>query len=1022
MATLSVRAHIVLAAAISAVPMAALATAANDPGYTPVAGQEFFVSTSGATALGAFTRANTGSPTSTPDPDVALTRSTFSLGSDQLRIGNTFYTRTAVTGQFLAISNYIVQGGGTPDTDEPALTNDRLVYQYLERGSVNGLNDLINSNGLRVGSPATLPPTPTASQPMWKNGTFIGPGTFENRGVPITAQGPVRIAWSDVRFQQGFSVVGAANATRKTNQTGYGLGKGNVGGTNFQKLTPSEQIVGGVADSTTYVRNETLAVVPFNLVANPGSGLTRVTREEGGWLQAAGRLQNGANFNSSTRDAGSGTRNQGALNLGVDPSWAAGERDRLSLDSTSYNFTDPAGVSVTVAQGSEAPPTRSLLAGSAGTGVHINERRTGPMIRFADRGGGSILRETVFSSRMGVGILSGGDSRSNSNGNAGTTSTVAPVRALAIDFGHGVGTQDFRQATAKNVTDGKYDLWSATQAITISGTIDPDGAGAGVGTLVTTATNTAGTIYNDQDDELGVTPGPGAGSLTHSGIHRKFLNNITGSVANDLGSAETVRTPVEAIGAAGFILPQIMKVEKPYDGEATTSRTLGTTPPPGGTLSEQDLYSALIDNPSSAVVTQNAWVDPAAQTGLGSGDVRYNIYALSNTASSSNGNADLSIRITDRNVLVGDLNNDEVRDLQDTASLAQAYANPQAFAATQTGTAALDTGLVSIKSGGLVTLPGATATAQLINANLVVLTDFNSDGNLALQAGSVTLNGTEGSAGRVVQRSDIRYFLWGASVDTSAFNSATTMFLNGTNVNLTAAQNRMENGVRMGSLKKVQAITTFNSTLNGLVGTTVNPATGLNYTQGEVDEMKFSKFDVNGSDDILADSANGHRGLTIADAKLVNDAVGLDYTNFDHVMSTNIDLVATSMSDSDSITTHIDPDGAGAGESDFQEIRAALGIHLLDGDTDFDRDVDSVDFTELAANYGSTGLKWSDADFTFDGKVTTLDFNGLAGNFGSTAPLPGSVPGATLGATVPEPMTASILALGAMGIISRRRR
>lgn len=103
------------------------------------------------------------------------------------------------------------------------------------------------------------------------------------------------------------------------------------------------------------------------------------------------------------------------------------------------------------------------------------------------------------------------------------------------------------------------------------------------------------------------------------------------------------------------------------------------------------------------------------------------------------------------------------------------------------------------------------------------------------------------------------------------------------------------------------------------------------------------------------------------------------------------------------------------------------------GDINLDGAVDSFDFNAFVTGYGKTsGGIWADGNFDYNdgGKVNTLDFNYLAGNFGAgpiSAVLPGDVlgggvPSATLGAVVPEPAALSVLALGAMGLIGRRRR
>ena len=1011
--TLSVRARLAIAAATAlCIPSLSTAAVNNDVGYAGP-GREFIVSTSGATALGAFTRANNGSPTAVP-PQGSYTRSSFSLGQSSLRIGQTVYTRVGASGQFYGISNL-----GVSDPLEPGLNNDRIVYQYLERGSINGLNDLINSNNLRIGgAPAgPQPPFPTLNQPLWQNGNYLaptGPGTYTtNGGYTYTespqSQGPVRIAWSDVRFEQGLSVPASGSLTagsgRTPTQAGYGLGRGAIGGSNFQQLASATTVDGGVDPSTTYLRNNTLAVVPFNIVANPGTGLGRLTREEGGFLQATGRLPNGANFNASTRDAGSGTRNQGALNLGVDPSWGSGERDRVSLAPT-YQDVDPNGNLVTITQGvSEANPERSIRTGSLT--VDLNERRISPTIRFADKTGGSILREVVVNSRMALGVLSAGDSRSSA-GTALSTNTNAPLRALALDFGNGDG---FNQATAFNVTEGRYDLWSASQAITVSGTIDPDGSGPGTGTLVTSAANTAGTFYNDIDDEAPL------GTLSsRTGVARKFLTNITGSIANDPGSAtlETVRTPADAILNAGFILPQIMNVEKPFDGQPDQLRNGGTgrstTPPPGGGLSEQGLWDIVVGAGTSTLVTQNNWVDPSTQNGnLAGGGVRYNVFAQSNTSSTSNANADVTITVNSRTVLAGDMNGDGVRDLGDTEELALAYANAQAYAATQTGSLTLNTGTFALRtSNGLVTVPGADAAQRLVNANLVVLTDFNSNGNIPAQDGSVTLVG--------VERADVRYFLYGATVDTSAFNNAATVTLNGNVKNLSAVENRRENGVRLGQLRKNEGIIRFNSALDGLVGNTVNPATSGSYTQGEIDAIKFDRFDVN-SDGIV----------NRADALIVDRNVGSSYTDLQTVLATSDDLVAAELND-DNVISHVDPntgasfDGTLAdiadlrADSDFQQMRTRLGAGLLDGDANFDGTTNIADFSVLGARFNTPATRWSEADFNFDGNTNIADFSLLAAQFNNVAPT------AARGAAVPEPAAIGMGLVAAGGLLMRRRR
>jgi len=89
------------------------------------------------------------------------------------------------------------------------------------------------------------------------------------------------------------------------------------------------------------------------------------------------------------------------------------------------------------------------------------------------------------------------------------------------------------------------------------------------------------------------------------------------------------------------------------------------------------------------------------------------------------------------------------------------------------------------------------------------------------------------------------------------------------------------------------------------------------------------------------------------------------------------------------------------------------------GDSNVDGVVDTVDFNLLASNFSQSGKSWQDGDYNFDGTVDTVDFNLLASNFGK-APLPSSP--AELGGLVPEPTAVSLLAIGAIAGLSRRRR
>ena len=81
------------------------------------------------------------------------------------------------------------------------------------------------------------------------------------------------------------------------------------------------------------------------------------------------------------------------------------------------------------------------------------------------------------------------------------------------------------------------------------------------------------------------------------------------------------------------------------------------------------------------------------------------------------------------------------------------------------------------------------------------------------------------------------------------------------------------------------------------------------------------------------------------------------------------------------------------------------------GDATEDGKVDVSDLGALATNFGLSGKVWVDGDFTGDGTVDVSDLGVLATEFGyGTA------------AAVPEPATLSMLVLGALALLIRRRK
>jgi hypothetical protein len=110
-----------------------------------------------------------------------------------------------------------------------------------------------------------------------------------------------------------------------------------------------------------------------------------------------------------------------------------------------------------------------------------------------------------------------------------------------------------------------------------------------------------------------------------------------------------------------------------------------------------------------------------------------------------------------------------------------------------------------------------------------------------------------------------------------------------------------------------------------------------------------------------------------------------------------------------------DPNGNATGTYGY-DYNMQMTIHnVLAGDANLDGKVDGADFLAWQNNFGmASGGTWSQGDFNNDGKVDGADFLMWQNNFGADITAGAS-------AAVPEPATLTLLGLGAMGLIRRRR-
>jgi hypothetical protein len=408
------------------------------------------------------------------------------------------------------------------------------------------------------------------------NATFSMTGqnisSVSGSGYTQAGQNAVQLAISDVvpvqAFQNDYSAPSTAAASGGeatpwfSNPTNYGYGQGNTklqsgglgvagGGVNLQSSSlldmPASAInprtggtfgvgpwnSGGLAN----LNNETTAVSATLFVANPGTGLDRLDQTDAQWLETTGRLQNGAAFEMTTRDVNSGTRNVAALDVGVDPSWAVGVDD-------SGNGNTATGATTQIDIGSQ-----SLTLGAAPVSIGL--------IRFSNKtAGGAQLRPTVQNDRMSVGTLSVGDA----NG-VFTAGNSYGLRALDYSPSQS-GSAPYVQVSAYAIINGTYQLYQNEQLVTLKA---PQAGNAAFDSMTTsqwaqvTTNGTAALAPTSGFD--GSVPIQGDDS---TGAVSQVINNVQTSIAN-LGLGGFDSSSIAYI-SKGFILPDMMAVEKPENG------------------------------------------------------------------------------------------------------------------------------------------------------------------------------------------------------------------------------------------------------------------------------------------------------------------------------------------------------------------------------------------------------------------------------------------------------------------------
>jgi hypothetical protein len=559
---------VLAAAAVAAVPSARGDVSTNSSGQPTqngIGNNAVTISISGSTAMKGFT---TSPYITLLNPGSSITLNNGSGGA-----AVTYTAPSTLNTSFQLASPNFAQadtGGPFPSTNVSQV-HSALRLEWHEQGSVEGILDMANDQiGYVGGATGTAiidlgTRNPTSLNAIWVNQSkFISAGGTNGLSLSNSAyntyvnydasgrnlqggQNRVQMAISDVNSRQGFAV-GGATATGGINLTpgliGYGKGNNARGLAQSTLPTNGAAVAGGFYQlndqsvlnmstdkvdpstgaayaagawntaGTGNLDNKAVAVTATLFVANPGTGLDKVNRTDAQWLQTTGRFSNGAAFNMTTRDVGSGTRNVAALNTGVDPSFAVGVND----DGNGNNLS------------TGATAQDQLNVGSA--------------MRFSNKtAGGGQLRPTVQNNRMAVGTLSMSDFQ------GATTST--PLRGL--DYSDSAdGSSGYVRASASSITDGSYAIWQNETYVTVK---NPNAAFAG---------DTAAQWAARSDAQTGI-KGDNAGHDVAD-----FRANILSSVAA-FPSTSSISNAADGLLSKSFILPAMMQKTKALDGIGTTS-------------------------------------------------------------------------------------------------------------------------------------------------------------------------------------------------------------------------------------------------------------------------------------------------------------------------------------------------------------------------------------------------------------------------------------------------------------------
>jgi autotransporter-associated beta strand protein len=278
-------------------------------------------------------------------------------------------------------------------------------------------------------------------------------------------------------------------------------------------------------------------------------------------------------------------------------------------------------------------------------------------------------------------------------------------------------------------------------------------------------------------------------------------------------------------------------------------------------------------------------------------------------------------------------------------------------------------------------------------------------------------------------------------------NSNYSLTVNGTTtLNGSATVNVANNGTGGGSLTLADIASSGSHTLTlggagsvaitGQIGATASIAANTNTTLTNVNRTFGGLSIGNGATVTQQAAATAVTPVVLHPSTFGATGTGkLDLTNNELIAAGNVGDALALVGNGASSNVVTSTAGLMLGYKDAGSGNYEIRATLL-GDSDLDGQVNVADLANLAGNFGKTaGQFWINGDFDYNQNVNVADLADLAGNFGKDLASSGfgssagaeAAPAAQLasvgsGAAVPEPASLGLIGLGAIGLLSGRRR